>query len=80
MGEGAGILVLEDYEHAKARGAQIYAEVAGYGLTGDAHHITAPAEGAEGGYRAMKMALGHSGLDPTRRRLCQCARHFDAQG
>ncbi len=62
MGEGAGILVLEDFDHAKARGAQIYAEVVGYGLTGDAHHITAPAEGAEGGYRAMKMAMGHSGL------------------
>ena len=55
----------DEYEHAKARGAKIYAEVSGYGLTGDAYHITAPAEGAEGGYRAMKMALKNSGIDPT---------------
>ena len=62
MGDGAGILILEEYEHARSRGAKIYAEIAGYGLTGDAYHITAPAEGSEGGYRAMKMAMGHSGL------------------
>ena len=80
MGEGAGYVVLEEYERAKARGAKIYGEIIGYGLSGDAYHVTAPAEDGDGGFRSMSMALKRAGITPADVDYVNGAWHIDPDG
>ncbi len=77
LGEGAGVMVLEEYEHAKARGAKIYAEVVGFGMSADANHITAPLEDGSGASRCMVSAMQYAGINPDQVQLRQRARHLD---
>ena len=77
LSDGAGAVMLEEYEHAKARGARIYAELVGFGMSGDAHHITAPPEDGEGARLAMANALKDAKLESERRAIRECARDLD---
>ena len=77
MGDGAGVMVVEEYEHAKARGAKIYAEVTGFGMSADAHHITSPPENGEGAASAMKNALNDAQLNASDVQLHQCSRNIN---